>query len=97
MATVSDLAKLRIDRDQPPPGLRRAVRRALWLVGAAVLVIGAAAVWLGRGSPTSVQVVTASATGGGGRGGRGGVSVVANGYVVARTKAAVSAGLRPSA
>jgi len=90
MATVPDLAKLRIDRDQPPPALRRAFQRALWLAGAAVVVIGAAVVWLRRGSPTPVQVVTASLTGGGG-GGRGSVSVVANGYVVARTKAAVSA------
>jgi RND family efflux transporter MFP subunit len=96
MATVSDLAKLRIDRDQPPPALQRAFKRALWLTGAAVVVIGAAVLWLKRGSPTPVQVVTASLSGGAGGGGGGGgggrnVSVVANGYVVARTKAAVSA------
>ncbi len=91
MATVSDLAKLRIDRDQPPPALRRAVKRALWLAGAAVVVIGAVVLWLRGGSPTPVQAVTASSSGGGGGGGRGSVSVVANGYVVARTKAAVSA------
>ncbi len=94
MATVSDLAKLRIDRDQPPPALRRAFVRALWLAGVAVVIIGGAVLWLKGGSQTPVQVVTASLSGGGGGGAaRGGasVSVVANGYVVARTKAAVSA------
>jgi RND family efflux transporter MFP subunit len=97
MATVPDLAKLRIDRDQPPPALQRAFKRALWLAGAAAVVIGAVVLWLKRGSPTPVQVVTASVSGGAGGGGGGGgrgsrsISVVANGYVVARTKAAVSA------
>lgn len=93
MATVPDLAKLRIDRDQPPPALRRAVKRALWLTGAAVVLIVGALLWLKGGSPTPVRVVTASSIGGEGGGARGGrnVSVVANGYVVARTKAAVSA------
>ena len=94
MATVPDLAKLRIDRDQPPPALRRAVTRALWLAGAGVVLIGGVVLWLKGGSSTPVRVVTASSGGGdagsGVRGGRS-VSVVANGYVVARTKAAVSA------
>jgi RND family efflux transporter MFP subunit len=94
MATVPDLAKLRIDRDQPPPALQRAFKRALWLAGAVAVAIGSAVLWLKRGSPTPVQVVTASVSGGAGGAGGGGsrsISVVANGYVVARTKAAVSA------
>ena len=99
MATVSDLAKLRIDRDAPPPAVRRALLRAVWLAAAAVGIVGAVALWLRGGSPTLVQVVTASLSEGGGGGGastgggRGGatVGIVANGYVVARTKAAVSA------
>ncbi len=99
MATVSDLAKLRIDRDAPPPAVRRALLRAVWLAAAAVGIVGAVALWLRGGSPTPVQVVTASLSeGSGGAGGAGGrgraaatVGIVANGYVVARTKAAVSA------
>src|SRR3989454_1612647 len=102
MATVSDLAKLRIDRDAPPPAVRRALLRAVWLAAAAVGIVGAVALWLRGGSPTLVQVVTASLSEGGGGGGGGGAStgggrggatvgIVANGYVVARTKAAVSA------
>src|SRR2546426_12416259 len=73
MATVSDLAKLRIDRDAPPPAVRRALLRAVWLAAAAVGIVGAVALWLRGGSPTLVQVVTASLSegGGGGRGGRG--------------------------
>jgi RND family efflux transporter MFP subunit len=87
MATqLSDLAKLRIDRDAPP-----AVRRAFrWNVVLAVVALVAAVVvvaWLRRGGAPPVQVVVAAATGGGGAG----TSVTANGYVVARTRAAVSA------
>jgi RND family efflux transporter MFP subunit len=102
MATVSDLAKLRIDRDAPPPAVKRALVRAVWLAVAAAGIVGAVALWMRGGSSTPVQVVTASLSdgaggGGGGGGGRGGsrggatVGIVANGYVVARTKAAVSA------
>src|SRR3989449_1070233 len=88
MATVSDLAKLRIDRDAPPPAVRRALLRAVWLAAAAVGIVGAVALWLRGGSPTLVQVVTASLSEGGGGGGastgggRGGatVGIVANGY-----------------
>jgi RND family efflux transporter MFP subunit len=90
MATVSDLAKLRIDRDAPPPAVKRALVRALWLTAAAVGVFGGVALWLRSGSATPIRVVTVSTKPGGGSA-RGGVGVVANGYVVARTKAAVSA------
>jgi ABC-type antimicrobial peptide transport system permease subunit len=90
MANAPDLAKLRIDRDAPPPAVQRALARALWL-GAAALALGAGIVlWARRGAIVPVQVVTASVgegASGGGSGARGGgtVGIVANGYVVART------------
>jgi len=91
VSTVPDLGKLRIDRDQPAPAVRRAFRRAAWFAGIALLLLGALAAWLRRGSAVPVDVVTASLGGGTGGGAGGAVGVVANGYVVARTKAAVSA------
>jgi len=90
MTSAPDLSKLRIDRDQPSPGLTRALRRALWFAGVALVFSGGLWAWLRRGNAVPVDVVTASLDGGSG-GGAGAVSVVANGYVVARTKAAVSA------
>ena len=93
--TAPDLSKLRIDRDQPPPALTRAFKRTLWLVGGAVVIFVGLFLTLRRGSAASIQVITVLATtpGGGSSdgGGGGAVGVVANGYVVARTKAAVSA------
>jgi RND family efflux transporter MFP subunit len=58
-----------------------------------VLVVVAIVAVARRGSAVPIQVVTVATTGGGGAssGGDGTVGVVANGYVVARTKAAVSA------
>jgi len=32
MAMIPDLGKLRIDRDAPPPAVKRAFTRALWQV-----------------------------------------------------------------
>jgi len=88
--TVPDLGKLHIDRDAPSPGVKRAFRRTAWLAGAAIVIMAAVVLTLRRGSAVPVQVVTASL---GATGGTvdGTVGVVANGYVVARTKAAVSA------
>jgi len=93
--TAPDLAKLQINRDDPPPAVQRAFTRALWIGGVAIVVV-VAIVLLARGSAVPVQVVTVSSTGNGGGGGGTGdgaasVGIVANGYVVARTKAAVSA------
>jgi HlyD family secretion protein len=92
---AADLSKLRINRDDPPPAVKRALGRVLWIVAAAVLVFVALFAFLRRGGAVPVQVVTVSASGGAGAAsnsvGDGAVSVVANGYVVARTKAAVSA------
>ena len=92
---AADLSKLRINRDDPPPAVKRALGRVLWLVAAAVLIIATVAIIGRRGAAVPVQIVTVAASSGGegaARGGNGGaVAVVANGYVVARTKAAVSA------
>ena len=90
---LHDLGKLRIDRDSPPPGVRRAVvRNAIF----ALIVFGATAVVLivlRQRSAVPVQTIVAMATadpGGKGSAGGAGTSVTANGYVVARTRAAVS-------
>src|SRR6476646_6651707 len=90
---LHDLSKLRIDRDSPSPGVRRALlRNAIF----AAIVFGAAAVVvlvLRQRSVVPVQtVVVVASTDPGAKGGAGGgaTSVTANGYVVARTRAAVS-------
>ena len=93
---AADLSKLRINRDDPPPAVKRALGRVLWLTSAAVLIFVALVLVLRRGGAVPVQVVMTVSTTAGGKeavgGGTGGsVAVVANGYVVARTKAAVSA------
>jgi len=36
---AADLSKLRINRDDPPPAVKRALGRVLWLTGAAALII----------------------------------------------------------
>ena len=93
--SAADLSKLRINRDDPPPAVKRALGRVLWLVAAAVVIIAAVVMIGRRGGGVPVQVVTVTTAAGGGEGaanrGGGNVAVVANGYVVARTKAAVSA------
>ncbi len=91
--TAPDLSKFRINRDDPPPAVKRALGRVLWLAGAAVIIIAAFVIISRRGGAVPVRVITVNASGaqGAGSGGGGGVAVVANGYVVARTKAAVSA------
>jgi RND family efflux transporter MFP subunit len=88
-----DLSKLRINRDAPPPALRRALRRniVLGLVALALVLGGVFA--LRRGGAVPVQVVTATPISGSGGAGGGAASVTANGYVVARTRASVSAKL----
>jgi len=86
-----DLAKLRIDRDAPP-AVKRAFARTLTLAAGAVVLIGGVVVFARRGGAVPVQVVVAAAANGGSGGGPAlGTSVTANGYVVARTRASVSA------
>jgi RND family efflux transporter MFP subunit len=88
-----DLSKLRINRDSPPPPLRRALRRNLLLAVGAVAIVAAVLILLGRGRAVPVQVAVATAISGSGEAGSGAASVTANGYVVARTRASVSAKL----
>ena len=88
--TAPDLSKLRIDRDAPPTGVSRALKRNAMLAGLTLAIIVVAGLWLRRGSANLVQTVVATASGGS-EGGAGGTRVTANGYVVARTRAAVSA------
>jgi len=86
---IHDLSKLRINRDAPPPAVRRALVRNLVLAGITIILLGAGALWLRRGGIPTVQVATITASVPGT--GSAAAAVVANGYVVARTKAAVSA------
>jgi RND family efflux transporter MFP subunit len=82
-----NLASLRIDREAPPRRPPGALRAALWALP--VLALGAAAAWLYLlPRAPQVRVALAGATGGGTLSSEG---ISANGYVVARTKASVSA------
>ncbi|HEU5041802.1 MAG TPA: efflux RND transporter periplasmic adaptor subunit [Gemmatimonadales bacterium] len=91
-APTHDLSKLRIDRD-PPPEIRRAFGRTLAFVVLAIALVAGAAFWVrGRSAVAVESVVATPLAGGGGSAGAGTVtSVTANGYVVARIRAAVSA------
>src|SRR2546426_9755199 len=83
-----DLSQLRIRRDAPNAGPRRGAGSiALWILLGALVV---AACWwaLLRPRDLQVQVAVAAARGGGAAAGEG---ISANGYVVAQTKASVSA------
>ncbi|HUR93379.1 MAG TPA: efflux RND transporter periplasmic adaptor subunit [Gemmatimonadales bacterium] len=87
-----DLSKLRIDRD-PPPEIRRAFGRTLALVGVAVALVAGAVFFARSRSAATVESVVATpiAASSGGGASAGSTTVTANGYVVARTRAAVSA------
>ena len=90
MTTTPDLSSLRIQRDDDPPSGRPGRGRALAWVAGLLLALGAAA-WLLLASPgraTAVHAATVNATGGGSASSAG---ISANGYVVARTRASVSA------
>ncbi len=88
-----DLSKLRIDRD-PPPQVRRAFGRTILYVAIALLLAGAALFYARSRSTVAAQTVVATpiSTGGGGASAAA-TSVTANGYVVARIRASVSAKL----
>src|SRR6186997_1044327 len=67
----ADLSKLRINRDAPPPGVRRALGRNLAIAALAlILIVGAVFALLGGGG-VPVQVVTVAAAGGAEAGGGG--------------------------
>jgi RND family efflux transporter MFP subunit len=89
---VHDLSKLRIDRDAPPQ-VKQAFRRSLVIAGAVAAAIVLVLVFLGlrQRAGVPVQVAVAAGESGGGAGGAGAAAVTANGYVVARTRASVSA------
>lgn len=90
MTTPADLSRLRINRDAPSAPEKKALVRNIALFLVTIVVVVAAVMFMrARGVPV-IQVVTASAGTGGGAAG-GATSVTANGYVVARTKASVSA------
>ncbi len=91
--STTDLSRLRINRDVRRPGMRHSPRSTLIIALAALACFFVVfAVLRGRNSAMPIQVVAAAVTGGGGAG-EAGTGVVANGYVVARTKASVSAKL----
>src|SRR5437867_7347252 len=87
MSTTSppDLSQLRIRRDEPRP--RRGGSLLLWLIPV-LLGLGWVAWRFLAPRATEVHVATVAATGGGSASVQG---ISANGYVVARTKASVSA------
>jgi RND family efflux transporter MFP subunit len=89
MSTTPDLSSLRISRDDDSGGRPGRGRSIVIIV--LVLVLAAALAWVliaRPGSAIAVQSVIASATGGGSASSAG---ITANGYVVARTRASVSA------
>ncbi|MGH7576803.1 MAG: efflux RND transporter periplasmic adaptor subunit [Longimicrobiales bacterium] len=92
--TQHDLSRLTIERDASP-GPRRGFLRTLLFAGVAVALIATIAVVVRRGAAVPVQVAVAVASDGEGsagvRTGGGATAVTANGYVVARTRASVSA------
>ena len=88
-----DLSKLRINRDVPPAPLRRALGRNLAIGLGALVIVVAVILMIGRGRGVPVQTALATPIAGGGEPGSAGASVTANGYVVARTRASVSAKL----
>ena len=87
-----DLSKLRINRDVPSAPVRRAWARNV-VIGLVALVILGLILFLGRGRAVPVQTAVATPIASGGEPGSAGASVTANGYVVARTRASVSAKL----
>jgi HlyD family secretion protein len=91
----ADLSRLRINRDAPPPEVRRALGRNVVLAVVALLLILGGFFFMRGGGAVPVQVVTVAAASGSDGGGSAGpgTSVTANGYVVARTRASVSAKL----
>jgi len=87
-----DLSRLRLDRSAPAGA--RARRPWVWVVVALVLAVAGFLAWrwfFGSAVPVQVALVTPLETQGGGGAVEGTTAVTANGYVVARTRAAVAA------
>jgi RND family efflux transporter MFP subunit len=87
---IPDLSRLTIQREAPSRGVRRAFRTTVAIAVGAVLLVVAVLVVMRRGGAPVVRVAAATVVGGGASGSSG---VIANGYVVARTQASVSAKL----
>jgi RND family efflux transporter MFP subunit len=86
-----DLSRLRIDRD-PPPKVRRAFGRTAAIASGLVVLIAAGVIWVRSRSAVEVGTVIATPLAGGSAGGGPAATMVtANGYVVARIRASVSA------
>lgn len=85
-----DLSKLRINREPPPAARRKLPLLPVFLV-AALLAAAAFFFIRSRRSITVEAMVVALPTTGTGTGSTGGTVVTSNGYVVARTRASVSA------
>jgi len=85
-----DLSRLQINRDEPSPGLSRALKRTVFLAIAAVIILGAIAIASRMGSTPEIGTIVVALSDASGSGGPG-TSVTANGYIVARTRASVSA------
>jgi RND family efflux transporter MFP subunit len=85
-----DLSKLRIDRTPPPP--KGGSVRIPVIVGAVIVVLGGGGFFLrGRSAIKVESIVVAPLAAGGDASAEGTTAVTANGYVVARTRASVSA------
>jgi RND family efflux transporter MFP subunit len=82
-----DLSALRINRDEPSPGSKRALRISVTLAAVAALFLAIVLYWKGFGTRREVTVALAQVVGGVGGALAG---LTANGYVVAQTKASVS-------
>jgi len=87
-AATPNLSSLRIDRDDPPPRPNRGRWVRIAIVVLAMVVGGFLALRWSSGRARVVRIGSATATGGGTMSAEG---ITANGYVVARTKASVSA------
>ncbi len=81
-----DLGRLRIDRNQPTDGPRRALGWAVALAVVAVAFVAAAFFYLRPGGGVDVRVARVELSGGGSNA----AGITANGYIVARTRASVS-------
>lgn len=91
MTNPADLSRLRINRDAPTAPSRTPLWRNLILFALSLIVVAVGIALLrARGVPT-VKIVIASVSTGANATTGGATSITANGYVVARTKASLSA------